>query len=93
MRIKFVLLVMIFLLLSGCSASCERNLKNINSEWTGGLNRTVTVYSNDGKIIKQYSGRFDIKEGDNKVLFDLDGKRVIIYNGVVISEEEGVVSK
>lgn len=42
----------------------------------------------DGNLLKTYEGKCDIEENDsNKVLFDIDGKRVIIYNAVVIAEE------
>ena len=37
-----------------------------------GLSRKVVVYSMNG----------------NKVLFDKDGKRIVIYNGTVIAEEK-----
>ena len=56
---------------------------------TGGLNRTLTVYDYNGDTIKTYTGKFDIRDdgADNQVFFDLDGKRVWIQGGIVISEE------
>jgi hypothetical protein len=64
-------------------------VKSIGFDMGGGLNRTVTVYSYDGKQIAQYSGKFDIETNDygTKVLFDKNGKRTIIYNAVVITQE------
>ncbi len=42
-----------------------------------------------GKPIKTYSGRFDIESGEgDKILFDLNRKRTIIYNATVIVEEK-----
>ena len=72
-----------------CSESQQRELKSIRSDWTGGLNRTITVYDYNGQKIKSWSGQFDVKETDrNSVYFDTaDGKRVIISGGIIINEE------
>jgi len=61
----------------------------MTSEYMGGLKRTAKVYSSDGDLIAQYEGKFDVQSSEfgNKVLFDIDGKRVIIYNATVIVEE------
>lgn len=74
---------------TGCGESWERTVKDLDSEYTGGLNRTITVYDQNGQAIKQYKGKVDIRDSEygNKVLFDLDGKRVVIYNAVVVAEE------
>jgi len=73
------------MLLSGCTgcATCQRSCKTWQSEVTGGLNRTVNVYTYDGTLIASYTGRIDIEENESKVLFDLDGKRYIYYNALV----------
>lgn len=73
-----------------CSESQQRELKTIKSDWTGGLNRTVTVYDYNGQKIKSWSGQFDVNETDrNSVYFDTaDGKRVIISGGIIINEEK-----
>lgn len=74
--------------LAGCQ-SWQRSIKSIGSN-VSGLERTVTVYSYSGEKIAEYTGKFDIQENDNgtKVLFDLDGKRTIIYNAIVIAQEK-----
>ena len=40
-------------------------------------------------MIKRYEGKFDVKidQYGNKVKFDINGKRVLIYNAIVIIEE------
>lgn len=81
--VAFVILTAI---LTGCSG-LSRDLKTIGSDLTGGLNRTVTVYDNHGNVIKEYSGKIDVETNENKVLFDLNGKRTIIYNATVIVQE------
>jgi Domain of unknown function (DUF5052) len=74
--------------LTGCE-SFERLTKNIDSEM-GGLERKVEVYDQQGKLIRTYEGKLDVQVNDygNKVLFDLDGKRVQLFNATVIVEEQ-----
>lgn len=84
-----VLTIGIIFLLCGCGESRERKKKDWNSEYNGGLERTISVYSYEGNLLKTYKGKCDIEENEsNKILFDIDGKRVIIYNAVVIAEEK-----
>lgn len=73
----------------GC-ASTEREIKSFTSELNGGLDRTLTVYDYNGKEIRTYEGKMDIEisPSNDKVLFDLDGKRNIIRGGIVIIEEK-----
>lgn len=88
-KIIIIALVCILLLtIVGCQ-SWQRSIKDFGSSVTG-LNRVVQVYSHDGNLIKEYEGRIDIEvnEYGNKVKFDLDGKRVIINNAIVITEEK-----
>ena len=77
------------LLLSSCTAETDREVKTFKSNVSGGLDRTVTVYDNNGKPIKEYTGKIDVETNQygNKVLFDLNDKRIIIYNATVIVEE------
>lgn len=70
--------------------SGKRFFKNVSSNWTGGLQRIVYVYDNNGNLLRTYEGEIDIQENDfgNKVLFDLYGKRYVLYNATVIVEEQ-----
>lgn len=63
------------------TASGKRALIDEQSELNNGLERTITVYTADGKIIAQYKGKIDI-EGNNggHVIFDYEGRRYIYYN-------------
>lgn len=68
----------------------RRAWKSQQSNFTNGLNREVKVYSMDGKLIKEYSGKFDIEYDDDRILFDDEkGNRHIIYypTGTVIVDE------
>lgn len=86
--ILVIAILLIILSLSGC-ASWDRAGKSISSEMSGGLNRTVTVYDNNGTKIKSWTGKIDLQTSDenNKVLFDVNGKRVVIQGGTTIIEE------
>lgn len=91
MFLVFLVGAIITISLTACdSASLERLQKTNDSDQNGGLDRILTVYSNDGKQLAQYEGKFDIEENDagTKVLFDLNGKRTIIYNAIVIAQEK-----
>lgn len=68
------------------TASGQRLLVDERSDLSGGLDRTVTVYTADGSVIAQYSGKIDLEEKDGGyVKFDFDGKRYIYYNCFVES--------
>lgn len=71
----------------GC-ASWGRQAKTSISDLTGGLNRTVILYGEDGEVIREWSGKIDVETDAQKVLFDLNGKRIIINGGIVVVEEE-----
>lgn len=73
--------------LAGCS-SFSRNVKSVVSDYSGGLNRTVTLYDNTGNKIKSWNGKIDLESNDQEMFFDLNGKRVIIQGGIVVSEED-----
>ena len=63
------------------TASGQRALIDQQSELNGGLERTVTVYTADGKVLAQYEGCIDIEGNDGGyVLFDFEGKRYMYYN-------------
>ncbi|MCA2501766.1 DUF5052 family protein [Staphylococcus xylosus] len=58
---------------------------------TKGLERTVTVYSKTGDVVKQYKGdnvRTKYNEGGALVI-NVDGKRVQVMNSDVVIEEKG----
>lgn len=70
----------------GNTASGQRALVDQKSELNNGIERTITVYTADGKVIAQYTGEIDIEGNDGGyVLFDYDGKRYTYYNCFVES--------
>ena len=68
------------------TASGQRMLIDERSELGQGIERVVTVYTADGKILAQYEGKIDLEQNDGGyVKFDFDGKRYIYYNCFVES--------
>ncbi|MEG2332809.1 MAG: hypothetical protein RSB62_10995 [Bacteroides sp.] len=68
------------------TASGQRALTDQQSDFNNGLERTVTIYTADGEIIAQYTGKIDIEGNDGGyVLFDYEGKRYTYYNCFVES--------
>lgn len=68
------------------TASGQRALTDQKSDLDNGLERTVTIYTADGEIIAQYTGKIDIEGNDGGyVLFDYEGKRYTYYNCFVES--------
>ena len=92
-------IVLMIAIVGGCAIyntrteSGKRHLKTWESETTGGIDRTITVYDIEGEEIAKYQGRFDIEESSQegvvKIKFDCDGKRHIIYaqTGTVLIDE------
>lgn len=81
------LFVGILMMIEGCTTSQQRELKSLKAEWLGGVERKVTVYDYNGKIIKTYEGKIDMSKSEREVDLLLDGKRIIIHGGIVIAEE------
>ena len=65
---------------AGC-ASWERFKTDMKSDMSGGLNRTINIYTADGELMRTYTGKIDIEEKQGGYIkFDFDGKRYIYYN-------------
>jgi hypothetical protein len=83
-----IMIIIAIILIESNGAGFQRTLKSVRSNYGGGLDRTITVYDYNGNEIKSWSGKFDVQESETRVFFDDEnGKRVIIYNGIVINEE------
>lgn len=82
-KLKNMLIILILVItMTGC-ASFDRGIKDIKSDFKGGLNREINVYSYNGELIASYKGKIDLEVNESKVLFELKGKRYIYYNAVV----------
>lgn len=73
---KKILAVVLVLTLCFGMTGCASN---------GGMQRTITVYTADGKELATYEGKIDIDTNDGGyVKFDFNGKRYIYYNCFVM---------
>lgn len=93
--IKFIIGAVLLVAVISCE-SFERNIKDIQSDCGGGLNRRVTVYDYQGNAIKSWEGQFDTQMGDSSgvpyVKFDRTDStgrkvRVLVQGGIIINEE------
>lgn len=67
------------------TASGKRALKDTKSELNDGINREITITSEDGRQIFYYKGKVDIESNheDNYIKFESeDGRRFIVYYGI-----------
>ena len=55
----------------------KRALKTQESNFNGGIHRTVQVYDATGGLIKTYSGTFDVDYDDDRIVFDDENQRPI----------------
>lgn len=77
--------------LVGCSEGFNRRVKEFQSNYSGGLDRVLTIYSENGEVLAKYEGKFDIEHSGDKIKFMQDGKMRNIYLGnsaTVIVEEK-----
>ena len=71
------------LIYSGTEAG-KRAYKDQESNFSGGIRRTVTVYDINGNLVKEYAGEFDVETENlpDYFLFDDEqGKRHIVIPG------------
>lgn len=72
------------LLCSGCGEF--RNLtKHVHSSFTG-LNRHITLYAADGKVIREWDTRAKTEDRGGTVWFVVDGKAVTVSGTFVVEE-------
>lgn len=85
--IKWAVIILISLgliiaLLYGLApSSLKRQVKDVKSDWTGGLDRHLTVYTANGEVLAEYDGKIDLEANESGVVkFDYKGKRYMYYN-------------
>jgi len=86
MKLNVYVLLALVMSIGACS-KLDKKVKDIQSNYMGGLDRTIRVYSLNGTLIKEWESQADISISQGKTLFEIDDKRVIIQGGIVISEE------
>ena len=84
----FIVLVVIAILFVSCGGENAKRLrKSIFSNYTGGLDRTVTLYDYEGDVLRTWSGKIDLTESQDELMFDLNGKRTVIQGGIRVIDE------
>ena len=81
---KVLMLILCCTMLSGCAMI--NTVKHAQSSWIG-LNRTITLYSGDGQIIKQWQTRSKVEDQGGSAYFLVDGKAINISGTYIIEEK------
>lgn len=67
------------------TASGIRGMKDFRSNLSNGIEREITIITEDGREVFHYQGKIDVESDhtDNYIKFESeDGKRYIIYYGI-----------
>ena len=64
------------------TASGTRALKDYQSNLSNGIERTLKVIADDGYVIYEREGKFDIEIHDNYIVFDENHVRTILYRSL-----------
>ena len=67
---------------------CQQTMKRVKSNYIG-LNRVATLYANDGSVITNYEGRFQVEfsEGGSAARFIIDNKTIHMSGTYTIVEK------
>ena len=79
-------LMLFSLMLSSCTERQRKNLKHMKSDIIG-LKRKITLYDCNGKVIRQWEGRFKVEPIGAYVSFIDDYGKDIKISGTVVVEE------
>ena len=71
---------------SGCTENSQKEWKHRQSDLVG-LNRIVTLYDGQGRVIKQWEGRFKVEIDGTTASFIVNGKEVKISGTFIIEEK------
>ena len=67
------------------TAAGARNYKDYQSNIHNGIERTLKIVADDGYVIYEREGKFDIEIHDDYIIFDENGERTIIYRSYTSS--------
>ena len=74
------------------TAEGARAMKDYQSNMANGIDRHLQIIADDGMVIYEREGKFDVEMHDDYVVFDEKGERTIIYRSytatMVIEEPE-----
>ena len=88
----FIIGILIIVIIAfGChfyntkTATGARNYKDYQSNIHNGIERTLKIVADDGYVIYERAGKFDIEIHDDYIVFDENGERTIIYRSYTAS--------
>lgn len=88
-KVKWLVVMMamgsVLMFANGC-AGCNNDLKHIKSQWVG-LNRHITLFNNNGGIIREWDTRAKVEDNGGTCYFIVDGKAVTIAGTFLIEEK------
>jgi len=96
--ILVIAVIVVVILMVGISwyhtntASGSRAMKDYRSNMNNGIERYLAVIADDGMVIYEREGRFDVEIHDNYIVFDEMGERTILYRSLtstLLIEETG----
>ena len=86
-QVIIIVLILCAIFIFSCTEKQKKELKHFKSDIIG-LKRTVTLYDCNGKIIKQWKGRFKIEiQGAYISFIDDNGKEVKVSGTIVVQEQ------
>jgi hypothetical protein len=80
------LLIILPILAMFFTSSGEQARKHFASGFWG-LERIVTLYDCNGKVIKSWEGNLNVEDQGGTIRFVIDGKTVIVGGNVVVEEK------
>lgn len=86
--IMFVVMIVCCLKAFEYVGSVKRFSKTVESNLGGGLPRIVTLYDEQGRLLRQWRGKIDVADETNVFDFIYNGRRIIIQGGITVIEEE-----
>jgi hypothetical protein len=84
--LSFVIVLIVTLAFIIQMPSCQHSISHVKSAVIG-LNRTVTLYANDGSVIKTWNGRFQVECNGSTAKFIDEGKAITISGTFLIEEK------
>lgn len=70
---------------NGNTAAGARVYKDYQSNLSNGVERKLSIVANDGSIVFEHEGKFDVEMNDDYVVYDENGLRTIIYKSYTTS--------
>lgn len=64
------------------TAAGQRLLKDYHSNMNNGIERTLQVVADDGYVLYEREGKFDVEVHDEYIVFDENGVRTILYRSL-----------